>query len=80
LPRASLTGGLLHQWQQRNLAASLPLALRQLEGAGNLENMRLAVKADRAVQRAATCSTTRQCASWTPRWGTWCARCTWRRA
>jgi hypothetical protein len=47
LPRASL----LHQWQQRNLAASLPLALRQLEDAGNLENVRLAIKADRAVQR-----------------------------
>src|SRR5206468_9654696 len=51
--RARLAGGLLHQWQQRNLAASLPLALRQLEDAGNLENVRLAIKADRAAQRKA---------------------------
>ena len=46
LARTSLTGGLLHQWQQRNLAASLPLALRQLEDAGNLDNVRLAIKAN----------------------------------
>jgi len=44
--RASLASGLLHQWQQRNLAASLPLALRQLEDAGNLDNVRLAIQAD----------------------------------
>ena len=47
LIRASLASGLLHQWQQRNLAASLPLALRQLEDAGNLDNVRLAIQADR---------------------------------
>ena len=47
LIRASLASGLLHQWQQRNLAASLPLALRQLEVAGNLDNVRLAIQADR---------------------------------
>ena len=47
LTRASLDSGLLHQWQQRNLAASLPLALRQLEDAGNLDNVRLAIQADR---------------------------------
>jgi uncharacterized protein len=35
--------GLLHDWQQRNAAASLPLALRQLEAAGNLANLRLAI-------------------------------------
>jgi DUF1680 family protein len=40
---ASLSGGLLHDWQQRNVEASLPLALRQLETAGNLANVRLAV-------------------------------------
>jgi len=51
LARARLTAGLLHQWQQRNLAASLPLALRQLEDAGNLDNVRLAIQADRAAQR-----------------------------
>src|SRR6266700_2617203 len=51
LARASLTEGLLHQWQQRNLAASLPLALRQLKDAGNLNNVRLAIEADRAAQR-----------------------------
>jgi uncharacterized protein len=37
-----LADGLLQQWQQRNRAASLPLALRQLETAGNLDNLRLA--------------------------------------
>ena len=43
-----LDTGLLHDWQQRNLSASLPLALRQLENAGNLDNVRLAVRsADR---------------------------------
>ena len=35
--------GLLHDWQQRNREASLPLALRQLEAAGNLGNLRLAI-------------------------------------
>jgi uncharacterized protein len=40
---ARLGGGLLHDWQQRNHAASLPLALRQLEVAGNLDNLRLAI-------------------------------------
>jgi uncharacterized protein len=40
---ARLTSGLLHDWQQRNLTASLPLALRQLEVAGNLDNVRLAI-------------------------------------
>jgi DUF1680 family protein len=39
----SLTGGLLHTWQQRNLEISLPLALRQLEAAGNLANLRLVI-------------------------------------
>ena len=39
-----LTGGLLPGWQQRSLTASLPLALRQLEEAGNLDNVRLAVR------------------------------------
>jgi len=41
---ARLTGGLLHDWQQRNLAESLPIALRQLKAAGNLDNVRLAVQ------------------------------------
>ena len=40
---ARLEQGLLHDWQQRNHAASLPLALRQLETAGNLANLRLAI-------------------------------------
>ena len=40
---AGLTSGLLHDWQRRNLTASLPLALRQLEVAGNLSNLRLAI-------------------------------------
>jgi len=40
-----LAGGLLHQWQYRSRTASLPLALHQLEAAGNLDNVRLAVRA-----------------------------------
>ncbi len=40
---ARLTSGLLSDWQQRNRSASLPLALRQLEAAGNLANLRLAI-------------------------------------
>jgi uncharacterized protein len=39
---ARLAGGLLLRWQQRNETVSLPLALRQLESAGNLDNLRLA--------------------------------------
>jgi uncharacterized protein len=38
-----LTGGLLHDWQRRNHVASLPLALRQMEAAGNIDNLRLAI-------------------------------------
>jgi hypothetical protein len=41
--RVRLASGLLHAWQQRNLEISLPLALRQLETAGNLANLRLAI-------------------------------------
>jgi DUF1680 family protein len=43
---ARLTGGLLHQWQLRNVTASLPLAVRQLAAAGNLDNLRLAIAAE----------------------------------
>jgi DUF1680 family protein len=43
---ARLTGGLLHEWQQRSAAVSLPLAVRQLAVAGNLDNLRLAIAAD----------------------------------
>jgi DUF1680 family protein len=39
----TITSGLLHQWQERNRSASLPMALRQLESAGNLANLRLAI-------------------------------------
>lgn len=42
---ARLADGLLHEWQRRNLSKSLPLALRQLQDAGNLDNVRLAVRA-----------------------------------
>jgi DUF1680 family protein len=42
-PGARLTGGLLHDWQRRSRDASLPLALRQMEAAGNLDNLRLAI-------------------------------------
>jgi DUF1680 family protein len=37
-----LAGGLLGDWQRRNRAVSLPLALQQMETAGNLGNLRLA--------------------------------------
>ena len=40
---ARLTGGLLADWQERNRAASLPLAMRQLNAAGNLANLQLAI-------------------------------------
>ncbi len=42
-PGARLAGGLLGDWQQRNRMVSLPLALSQLEAAGNLGNLRLAI-------------------------------------
>ncbi|MEV6887882.1 beta-L-arabinofuranosidase domain-containing protein [Kribbella sp. NPDC051137] len=35
-----LTGGLLHAWQQRNRAATIPHAIAELRKAGNLENLR----------------------------------------
>ena len=40
---ACLDAGLLNDWQQRNRTLSLPRALRQLEAAGNLGNLRLAI-------------------------------------
>jgi uncharacterized protein len=45
LPRGGvrITGGLLHDRQERNRVTSLPLALRQLDAAGNLGNLRLAI-------------------------------------
>ncbi len=43
-PGARLTGGLLHEWQRRNAAASMPLALHQLVVAGNLDNLQLAIR------------------------------------
>jgi DUF1680 family protein len=46
-----LTAGLLHQWQLRNKDASLPLALKQLEAAGNLSNLRLALSGGTAGYR-----------------------------
>ena len=42
-PGVRLTGALLRDWQRRSHEASLPLALRQMEAAGNLGNLRLAV-------------------------------------
>jgi hypothetical protein len=40
---SALIDGQLAGWQRRNRDASLPLALRQLEAAGNLGNLRLAI-------------------------------------
>jgi uncharacterized protein len=45
VPGTRLTGGLLHAWQRRNAAASMPLALHQLVVAGNLDNLQLAISA-----------------------------------
>jgi hypothetical protein len=42
-PGARLTGALLHDWQRRNRRSSLPLAMRQMDAAGNLGNLRLAI-------------------------------------
>jgi uncharacterized protein len=42
-PGTRLAGGLLHDWQRRNHEVSLPLALRQMGAAGNLDNLRLAI-------------------------------------
>jgi hypothetical protein len=49
---ARLTGGLLGEWQRRNADASLPLALRQLGDAGNLDNVRLAIRAGAGAPEA----------------------------
>jgi uncharacterized protein len=48
---ARLTSGLLRSWQRRNATASMPLALVQLESAGNLDNLRLAIAVE--ARRAA---------------------------
>ncbi|HSZ42579.1 MAG TPA: beta-L-arabinofuranosidase domain-containing protein [Trebonia sp.] len=47
-----LTGGLLRDWRHRNREASLPLAFRQLEVAGNLDNLRLAIAANLSAAEA----------------------------
>ncbi len=52
-PGAALTEGLLHDWQSRNREASLPLALRQLEVAGNLDNLRAAAAAGDSAEPGA---------------------------
>jgi hypothetical protein len=56
---ATLTAGLLYDWQRRNREASLPLALRQLEVAGNLDNMRAAATAGQGPDRPGAASLTR---------------------
>ncbi|MGN6176653.1 MAG: glycoside hydrolase family 127 protein [Streptosporangiaceae bacterium] len=50
-PGAELSGGLLRDWQARNRDISLPLALRHLQTAGNLENLRLAASGDGGAYR-----------------------------
>jgi len=44
-PGTQLAGGLLGDWQRRSSAVSLPLAVTQMEAAGNLGNLRLAIAA-----------------------------------
>jgi DUF1680 family protein len=50
-PGARLTSGLLYDWRRRSHDASLPLALRQMETAGNLGNLRLAIAGAREGYR-----------------------------
>src|SRR5688572_27195003 len=40
----ALTGGPLGRWQQVNRDASIPLGIKQLGEAGNLDNLRLAAQ------------------------------------
>jgi uncharacterized protein len=42
-PGTRLESGLLQEWQQRSSEVSLPLAVTQMEAAGNLGNLRLAI-------------------------------------
>ncbi|UNX55104.1 glycoside hydrolase family 127 protein [Georgenia sp. TF02-10] len=44
--RVQLRNGLLAQWQDRNAAATLPHAVREIRRAGNLENFRRLVEPD----------------------------------
>jgi uncharacterized protein len=46
-----LSGGLLRDWQARSRDVSLPMALRHLRTAGNMENLRLAASGDGGVYR-----------------------------
>src|SRR5262245_20604357 len=46
-----LSGGLLREWQARSREVSLPMALRHLRTAGNMENLRLAASGDGGVYR-----------------------------
>jgi DUF1680 family protein len=46
-----LVDGLLHDWQRRNSEVSLPLAVTQMEAAGNLGNLRLAASGGDAGYR-----------------------------
>src|SRR5947207_14542991 len=50
-PGAELSGGLMRDWQARNRDVSLPLALRRLQTAGNLENLQLAASGDGGAYR-----------------------------
>ncbi|NUR85074.1 MAG: glycoside hydrolase family 127 protein [Nonomuraea sp.] len=40
VPGVRITGGLLRQWQDRNLRATIPHTIEQLRDAGNLDNLR----------------------------------------
>jgi hypothetical protein len=46
-----LSGGLLRDWQARSRDVSLPMALRHLRTAGNMENLRLAASGNGGVYR-----------------------------
>src|SRR5262249_7532547 len=50
-PGPELSGGLLRDWQARSRDVSLPLALRHLRTAGNMENLRLAASGDGGAYR-----------------------------
>ncbi|SEN35229.1 glycoside hydrolase family 127 protein [Nonomuraea pusilla] len=51
VPGARITGGLLKEWQERNLRATIPHTIEQLRAAGNVENLSRLLSDDPAPYR-----------------------------
>ncbi|GAA3557554.1 glycoside hydrolase family 127 protein [Nonomuraea rosea] len=51
LSRVHITGGLLHHWQRRNSAATIPHTIEQLRAAGNVANLSRLLERDPAPYR-----------------------------